>query len=77
MKPGDLKKRLQFARRVKRILDEEIWTKGIAFYLDGVGFQHKYNPFEEAISSKTMAWRKRNEGLSQHCTAKGSHGSGG
>ena len=78
LKPGDLKKRLQYARKVKRILSKEIWTKGIAFYLDGVGFQHKYNPFEEAISSKTMAWRKRNEGLSQHCTAKGSHvGSGG
>ena len=49
-----------------------------AFYLDAAGFQHKYNPFDEARSTKTMAWRKRDEGLERNCTAKGSHvGSGG
>ena len=58
--------------------EENLWKDGIAFYLDGVGFQHKYNPYDEAQSTKTMAWRKRDEGLKPNCTTKGSHvGSGG
>lgn len=78
LKRDDLKERLKFAKKVKRIVNENIWTEGIAFYLDGVGFQHKYNPFDEAKSTRTMAWRRRGEGLELNCTAKGSHvGSGG
>ena len=53
--------------------EENLWKDGIAFYLDGVGFQHKYNPYDEAQSTKTMAWRKRDEGLKPNCTTKGSH----
>ena len=46
--------------------------------MDGVGYQHKYNPFDEAKSVKSMTWRQRSEGLDPLCTAKGSHtGSGG
>ena len=74
----DLQLRLRFARKVKRLLHENVWRDGISFYLDGAGFQHKYNPFDEARSTKTMAWRRRDEGLEPKCTAKGSHvGSGG
>ena len=75
----DLRLRLKFARKAKKLpVEEKLWTEGIAFYLDGVGFQDKYNPFDEARSTKTMAWRKRDEGLKPNCTAKGSHvGSGG
>ena len=48
------------------------------YYIDGAGFQHKYNPFDEAKSIKIMAWRKRDEGLERNCTVKGNHvGSGG
>ena len=76
---NDLRLRLKFARKAKRLPSEEnLWREGIAFYLHGVGFQHKYNPYDEAKSTKTMAWRKRDEGLKPNCTAKGSHvGSGG
>jgi len=76
----DLKKRVAFARKIKRMVpnSKELWEKEISFYIDAAGFQHKYNPFDEAKSSKTMAWRRRDEGLENNCTAKGSHvGSGG
>ena len=44
----DLKIRLPFARKVKRILNPEFWKCGISFYLDGVSFTHKLNPSEQA-----------------------------
>ena len=75
---NDLKLRLKFARKVKSLLSENFWKKGISFYFDGAGFQHKYDPLSEARSTKTMAWRRRDEGLEPNYTAKGSHvGSGG
>ena len=39
----DLKKRLLFARRCARQPDE-VWTRGISFYLDGTGWVLKVNP---------------------------------
>ena len=54
--------RLAFAKRhLKSPLT--FWTDEIAFYFDGVSFAHKTNPAGEARSSKTMQWRKPNEGL--------------
>ena len=74
----DLGLRLKFAHKVKRLITDKFRKEGIAFYLDGAGFQHKNNPLDEAKSTKTMAWHRRNEGLDPFCTAKGSHvGSGG
>ena len=74
----DLKKRLEFARKVRRRLAKTVWTEGVAFYLDGVGFTHKYNPHDQALAPRTMAWRRPADGLSFQQTAKGSHeGSGG
>jgi len=75
----DLNKRLRFAKDMaQRVDSRNLWQREIAFYLDGAGFQHKYNPYDEAKSIKTMAWRKKDEGLQRNCTAKGSHvGSGG
>ncbi len=50
----------------------------INFYLDGTGFTDKNNPHDEARSPRTMAWRKRSEGLSPLCTTKGKRaGTGG
>ena len=78
LKPKDLKERLKFSRKIKGIFKKNIWTKGILFYLDGVGYQHKYNPFNEAKSIKSMIWRQRSIGLGLICSAKGSQtGSGG
>ena len=74
----DLKVRLAFARKARRKLNPNIWKHGICFYLDGVSFSHKYNPSDQARAPKTMAWRRRNEGLKYKCTTKGSHeGTGG
>ena len=74
----DLAQRLKFARKVKRMLSDKFWKEGLSFYIDGTGFQHKYNPCDEARSNRSMAWRRRDEGLDPSCTSKGSHvGSGG
>ena len=74
----DLAQRLKFCRSVKWTTDENFWRTYIGFYLDGVAFQHKYNPHNEEKSCRTMAWRRKDEGLETSCTAKGSLvGSGG
>lgn len=77
MKNTDLHKRLAFARNARK-LPKNFWMKHINFYLDGTGFTHKTNPHDEARSTKTMAWRRRAEGLSGQCTTKGKRaGTGG
>ena len=74
----DIFRRVTFARNMKRNYGVDFWTEELSFYFDGVGFHHKYNPLDDAKSTKTMAWRKRDEGLEPGCTAKGTHvGSGG
>ena len=40
----DLEVRLKFAKQVRKRLNPSVWTTGVSFYLDGVGFTHKYNP---------------------------------
>ena len=71
----DKRIRLRFAREALSFPDT-FWKEDIAFYLDGVGFAHKFNPHGEARSTGTMAWRKSNEGLKR--TTKGrKEGSGG
>lgn len=67
----DLKERIKFANKVTRLLRDDFWTKGISFYLDGVGFTHKYNPLNDARTTKTMSWRKSSEGLIRECTTRG------
>ena len=45
--------------------------------MDGVGYQHKYNPLDQVKSVKSMTWQQQSESLEPLCTAKGSHtGSG-
>lgn len=69
---SDLKKRLQFCRKIKRFhLGSEFWQSGVAFYLDGTGFQYKSNPFDQARAPRAREWRLKGEGLSFGCTAKG------
>ena len=67
----DLKARLKFAKKCKRLLPADFWKRGISLYLDGVGFEYKRNPCQSARSSKTMGWRRANQGLDVNCTAKG------
>ncbi len=78
---ADTGKRFDFAKMIKRNFDNrqnDLWTKGISFYIDGVSFTHRYNPRDQAQAPKTMVWRKPNERLSLGLTAKSSHeGNGG
>ena len=67
----DMKSRLAFAKKINRLLPKEFWQKGIYFYIDGVGWAHKVNPSENAKTYRTRRWRKKAEGLSINCTAKG------
>lgn len=66
----DAKKRLAFARKMKKKLPD-FWQEGIAFYFDGVGFVHRTKPKEHAIACHGRVWRKRGEGLHLNCTSKG------
>ena len=77
MKKGDASKRLKFAKQWVH-KDADFWKHGIAFYFDGTGFIHKTNPYEDAMSCRGKNWRKRDEGLDEDCTSKGSReGDGG
>lgn len=68
----DKLERRKFARKCKDILEDkpQFFSEDIKFYLDGVSFVHKRNPYGEAMRPKARVWRKRNEGLK--VTAKGS-----
>lgn len=72
---ADKKKRLSYARKFINS-DIDFWRHGIAFYFDGVGFAHKYNPFAEARAVGSMQWRKPNEGLGRSTKGR-KEGSGG
>ena len=70
--------RRKFAREMQAKFDSDVWTKDVCFYLDGVSFVHKFNPWDQARAPKGRAWRQRSEGLETGCTSKGSHvGTGG
>jgi hypothetical protein len=75
---ADMKKRRSFARRMQNEYSHDVWTQDIAFYLDGTGFAYKRNPLDQALAPKGRVWRKRSEGLTPGCTAKGQKtGTGG
>ena len=68
----DLKKRAKFCMDMKKQKrGKDFWCTGISFYLDGVGFEYKRNPHDQARAPKAREWRKPNEGLDINCTAKG------
>lgn len=74
----DKDQRVAFARKMQAEYSPSVWTDSVAFYLDGVSFVHKTNPLDQARAPKGRVWRKRSEGLTQGCLAKGSKsGTGG
>ena len=78
MNAKDMRLRVRFARQMKTEYNENIWKRGIAFYLDGASFVHKYNPMDQARAPRTRVWRKKSEGLTPGCLSKGQKvGSGG
>lgn len=72
------RKRLTFVKRIRREFKDTVWTKEIAFYLDGVSFAHKFHPSNQARAVSGRIWQRRDEGMAPGCTAKRSCvGSGG
>ena len=66
----DLAKRLKWAK-AKEKLPASHWTHGISFYIDGTGWAHKTRPSQNARTNRTRTWKRDDESLSLHCTAKG------
>ena len=77
----DLQERYSFAKKIKQKFENNgchLWKEGIAFYLDGASFTHKYHPLDQAQAPKSRIWRRQNERLSFGLTAKSNHeGTGG
>ena len=74
----DKRKRLTFARSMRRDYSRNVWEKEIAFYLDATSFVYKRHPMDQARAQRGRIWRKISEGLDPGCTAKGRReGSGG
>ena len=69
--PSDLRKRVRFARKCRRLLLPVFWKRGISMYIDGVGFEWKSNPCKSVPGTRTMGWRRTTQGLDVHQTAKG------
>ena len=75
---SDQQKRVKFAKKMIKEYPEDVWTKHIAFYFDGVSFVYKRHPKDQALAPRGRVWRRANEGLLQGCTAKGQKcGTGG
>lgn len=78
LKETDLRQRVKFAKNMKKQYSRDVWKKHVAFYLDGVSFYHKVNPADQARAAQGHIWRKKCEGTSIGCTAKGKReGTGG
>jgi len=67
----DRKRRVAFAKDTRRNFSKNIWTDGIAFYLDGVNFVYKTKPKDQTFAPTKRVWRKKGGGLKQGCLAKG------
>jgi hypothetical protein len=55
----DRRQRPRFAKETRRNHPKDIWTTGIAFYLDGVSFVHKTRPKDQAFAQKKRVWGRK------------------
>jgi len=57
MRERDFRERVQFCHKIKRRdLGISFWTEHVSFFLDGVGFEYKNNPFDNARAPKSRKW---------------------
>ena len=49
----------------------KLWSKNIAFYLDGAGFVHKRNTLDQVLAPRGRVWRKKARALFKATLAKG------
>ena len=71
MSQADKEKRVASAQTMQENYPPNVWTHSIAYYLDGVSFVYKTNPMDQARAPKGRVWRRKSEGLTQGCLAKG------
>ena len=78
MTEDDHRKRVKFAKDMRKNFGADVWKKEIAFYLDATSIAYKRNPFDQAIAPRARVWRKKSEGLAHGCITKGrKEGTGG
>ena len=71
MTEDDHRKRVKFAKDVRKNFGADAWKKEIAFYLDATSIAYKRNSFDQAIAPRARVWRKKSEGLARGCITKG------
>lgn len=59
----DRKKRTKFCNKVKNLRCRDFWKQHVSMYLDGVGFQFKTRPLDQARAPTAREWRLKSEGL--------------
>ncbi len=59
----DRENRVKFCRRVKDLKCADFWKKYISMYIDGVGFEFKTKPLDQARAPSSREWRLTSEGL--------------
>ena len=63
MTAEDRENRVKFCLKVKGLKCADFWKKYISMYIDGVGFQFKTRPLDQARAPSSREWRLRSEGL--------------
>ena len=59
MTEDDHRKRVKFAKDMRKNFGTDVWKKEIAFYLDATSIAYKRNPFDQAIAPRARVWRKK------------------
>ena len=78
MTEDDHRKRVKFAKDMRKNFGTDVWKKEIAFYLNATSIAYKRNPFDQAIAPRARVCRKKSEGLAHGCITKGrKEGTGG
>lgn len=73
--PADFTRRVKFCSEMKT-KPSSFWTDEVSFYLDGVSFTYKSNPYDNAACPRSKVWLRPDEKL--RFTSKGKHeGTGG
>ena len=63
MNEKDREVRVKFCKKIKQLKCIDFWKKYISMYIDGVGFEFKTKPLDQAKAPMAREWRKKSEGL--------------
>ena len=56
LRETDLKKRLSFAKKMKREFSSNVWKEDINFFLDGVSFAYKRHPLKATLQENFLRY---------------------